>query len=105
MNGYNLRIIIAGALATLAVTAMPAAAAPKTSTVQVCNQATATSLGGNMTATDGDAGPAARYQDGLKAKPGNGVGLANAATHSKALSACSVPSDDLPSFDWDEIAS
>jgi hypothetical protein len=90
----NLRIIVTGALAAFAVAA-PVAQAKQastgTSSVSVCNQATHNSLGGDMVATDGDTGGPARFQSNLKAKPGNGGGLVNAAANSPALSLCSVP--------------
>ena len=90
----TLRIILAGAITAL-VAAAPVAHAeqPAGSTaVSVCNQATPTSVGNGdvNVAFDGDSGPAARYQSGLSAKPGNGAGLATAAAHSPALTACGV---------------
>src|SRR3712207_2381275 len=98
MNGKTLRMIIVGTLATLAVTAMPAAAATKSNTgpAYVCNQATHNSLGGALNATDGDKGSASRPQTGIKAKSGLGAGLVNAAANSPALPLCSKPAEPTP---------
>jgi hypothetical protein len=93
-NGNTLRIMMTGAIAALAV-AVPVAEAkqPASSGVAVCNQATHTSQGGNLDSTSfGDTGSAVKYQTGLKAKPGNGAGLARAAENSPALSLCVAPS-------------
>ena len=90
-HGTNtLRLVLLGAIATLAV------AAPTASAQQVCNQATPHSLGGELVATDGDPTPPARYQQNLKAHPGQGAGLVNAASHSPALSLCGVAEDSEP---------
>jgi hypothetical protein len=90
------RIILTAALAALAVGA-PVAEAKQSGTstdqVHVCNQATPSSLGGAFAATDGDKGPASRFQEGLKAHPGGGAGLVRAAANSPALSLCSIPGD------------
>ena len=91
----NLRIIVTGAIAALAVAAPVAQAKQQSSTgtssVSVCNQATHNSLGGTLNADDGDKGGPARYQSNLKAKPGHGGGLVNAAANSRALTLCSEP--------------
>ena len=91
----NLQMLITGAVVAFAVAA-PAAQASPASEVQVCNQATHNSLGGNLLAIDGDKGPAARFTESLKAHPGKGAGLVNAASHSRALSACIVPTGEEP---------
>ena len=94
-NGNTLRIILVGAIAAFAVSA-PAAVAKSTSPtgVAVCNQATHNSKGGNLDSTSfGDTGSAVKFQTGLKAKSGNGAGLANAAANSPALSLCIEPED------------
>ena len=88
----NLQMLITGAVVAFAVAA-PAAHASTSSEAQVCNQATHNSFGGNLLAIDGDTGPAARFTESLKAHPGKGAGLVNAAVHSSALSACIVPED------------
>jgi hypothetical protein len=89
----NLQMLITGAVVAFAVAAPVAQAAPAPAPVQVCNQATHNSLGGDLLAIDGDKGPSARFTEGLKAHPGKGAGLVNAAAHSSALSACIVPED------------
>jgi hypothetical protein len=96
LNGNNLRIILTGAIAALAVAAPVSVAKQPASTsgVAVCNTATHTSLGGNMVATDGDSAPSSRFQNNLKAKKGNGAGLVNAAANSPALSLCVVPTSE-----------
>lgn len=83
----NLQIMLTGVVVAFAVAAPAAQASP----VQVCNQATQNSLGGDLLATDGVTGPSARFTEGLKAHPGKGAGLVNAAAHSRALSACVLP--------------
>ena len=88
----NLQFLLTGAVVAFAVAAPVAQAAPAApADVQVCNQATHNSLGGNLLATDGDTGSAARFLEGLKAHPGKGAGLVNAAAQSRALSVCIVP--------------
>lgn len=86
------RMILVGVLATVALAIVPAAqAAPATQTPAgwvVCNEATAAFLGDGLVATDGDPATPARYQTNQSAMPGKGVGLANAAAHSPALSIC-----------------
>ena len=96
-NGTTLRIIITGAIAALAVTS-PAAMAKTTTTstsdVTVCNQATANNRSGEGyldSRSFGDTGPAVKSQVNLKAHPGQGAGLVNAAAKSPALSQCIVP--------------
>ena len=86
----NLQIMLTGVVVAFAVMAPSAQA----SELKVCNQATHNSLGGNLLAIDGDLGSSARFTEGLKAHPGKGAGLVNAADHSRALSACVVP--DIP---------
>jgi len=91
----NLQMLITGAVVAFAVAA-PAAQASPAAEIQVCNQATHNSLGGNLLATDGDKAPAARFKSSLKAHPGKGAGLVNAASHSSALSACVLPTGETP---------
>ena len=104
-NGKNLRIILTGAIVAL-VAAVPVAEAKQSSVSSggsfVCNQATHTSVDATspLMADDGDRGPAARFQENLKAKPGNGAGLVNAAAKSPALTLCSAPGGDTPTTDW-----
>ena len=86
----NLQIMLTGVVVAFAFAA-PVAQASPAAEVQLCNQATQNSLGGNLLATDGDKGPSARFTEGLKAHPGKGAGLVNAAAHSRALSACALP--------------
>jgi hypothetical protein len=89
MELKTMQFSLAAALVALGVSAGSAAAAkPVDTPVEVCNQATPHSLGGDLFATDDDPLPPARYKLFLKAHPGNGVGLENAASHSHALSLC-----------------
>ena len=101
-NKNTLRIILTGAIAAFAVAA-PVAEAKQSGTstgqVHVCNQATPSSLGGALRATDGDTGSASRFQEGLKAHPGGGAGLIRAAANSPALSLCSIPGGSGPTPD------
>ena len=62
----------------------------------VCNQATPHSLGGHLESLPGDPTPPARYTKELKAHPGKGKGLVNAASNSPALQVCAeaAPDDD-----------
>lgn len=93
-NGNTLRIMLVGTIAAFAVSAPVALAAPTTSItgVSVCNQATHNSKGGDLVSTSfGDTGSAVKYTTDLKAKPGNGAGLLNAAAKSPALSQCIAP--------------
>ena len=98
-NGNTLRIIMVGTIAAFAVSAPAAMAKPASASstgVAVCNQATANNASGegNLDSSSfGDTGPAARYQENLKAHRGRGAGLINAAANSPALSQCIVPGD------------
>ena len=60
----------------------------------VCNQATPHSLGGDLATLPGDPLPPARYTTELKAHPGQGEGLVNAASKSHALQVCDTGDDD-----------
>ena len=86
-----------GIVAGLMALGAPAAIAKQSMTdsnVIVCNQATPTSQGGNLLATDDATGsPAARYTSGLQGKPGNGAGLIRAAANSPALTLCAQPGE------------
>ena len=94
-HGKTLRIILTGVIAAfMAVAPVAQAQQPGTSDVQVCNQATHNSLGGELVADGSDMGSAAKFQDALKAKKANGKGLVNAASHSAALSLCAAPDVD-----------
>jgi hypothetical protein len=96
----HLRLTIAtNALVAFMAIGAPAAIAKSTpttnGTVSICNQATPTSLGGTLVATDpATDSPAARYTDGLRAMPGQGGGLIRAAAGSPALSLCAAPDSD-----------
>jgi hypothetical protein len=96
----HLRLTIAtSALVAFMAIGAPAAIAKSTPTtnsaVYVCNQATPTSLGGSLDATDPATGsPAARYTSDLQAMPGQGAGLIRAAAGSPALSLCAAPDGD-----------
>jgi hypothetical protein len=87
----HLRLTIAtGALAAVLAIGAPIATAQPTPNDDVCNQATPTSQGGDLNATDEPTGsPSERYREDLHAKPGNGKGLDRAADRSPALSHCS----------------
>jgi hypothetical protein len=76
--------------AALTVAMTPTALAKQSdSPIHVCNQATHNSLGGDFIAFDEPVdSPAARYDTGIHAKPGQGAGLVNAAAHSPALTVC-----------------
>jgi hypothetical protein len=94
INGTITRGALAALLALAAAAPVAQAKPDFDSQLPVCNQATPTSLGGTLTATDGDPLPPARFRDELlKQKPGNGKGLVNAASHSPALSVCGVADD------------
>ena len=95
IHGKTLRITLTGVIVALAAATAPVAqASQQTNTdVHVCNQATHNSTGGVYDADGTDGGSAAKYQDGLKAKPGKGQGLVNAASRSSALSLCAAPGD------------
>jgi hypothetical protein len=97
----NLKIMLTGAIAALAVAAPVAGAKPAATDFTVCNQATPHSLGGDLLATDGDPTPPARYKENLERHPGNGVGLVNAAGNSPALSLCN---DTYGGDDYDDHA-
>lgn len=85
------RTALAAALASLAVAAPAQAQVDYDPLVAVCNQATPTSLGGNLIALDGDPLPPARYADEeLYVKPGKGLGLQRAASRSHALQICAA---------------
>jgi len=89
-NGVNLRIALAGAAAALAFAA-PAAAAPPTRDVVVCNEAGMAfyANGGTLSVVgNDDPNPPARHKDQLSALPGHGVGLLHAAEMSPALALC-----------------
>jgi hypothetical protein len=95
----HLRLTIAtSALVALLAIGAPAATAKTTTTddgTYVCNQATPTSQGGDLNATDAPTGsPSERYRENLHAKPGNGGGLDRAADRSPALSHCGGTSND-----------
>ena len=95
----NLRLTLVGTTAALAVALAPAAQASPSAAagdVYVCNQASPSSLGGNLDAIDpATSSPAARYTTDLQAKPGNGKGLVNAAAHSPALTLCAAPAETI----------
>ena len=82
-----LRIAAATALALAAPTT--AQAAPKQAGPPVCNQASPHFQGGGLIALDEPVdSPAARFTTDLSPLPGQGRGLANAASRSPALTLC-----------------
>ena len=88
----NLRTITAGGAALLALTFAPAAQATPPALPDgsaVCNTASQNWQGGTLdVASPPDPQGALRYADELRPKKNNGVGLFNAAMHSRALAVC-----------------
>ena len=86
--------IVAGLMALGAPAAIAKQSTITTDGVHVCNQATPTSMGGSLDATDAATGsPAARYTSDLQAMHGSGGGLVRAAANSPALTLCADPGD------------
>ena len=98
-HGTTLRITLTGAILALVAMAPVAQAKQSSADVNVCNQATHTSVGGVLDADMTDAGSAAKYQTGLKAKSGKGGGLVVAAARSSALTLCAAPGDETTDDD------
>jgi len=87
----NLRFLSASAAALALVVPSTAAAKPATSDLSVCNTASQNWQGGDLTVSDLDPQGALHYDDQLRPKKDNGVGLVNAAMHSRALALCGDP--------------
>jgi hypothetical protein len=86
MTRAHLRRAALGAVAALALVAVPAQA---DDAVSVCNQASPHFQGGDLVATDPPVdSPAARYTDDLSPLPGRGGGRIGAAANSPALTGC-----------------
>jgi hypothetical protein len=100
----NLRSIVTGGVLSLALALTPAAAQAKKADdpaatnggaagVWVCNEAGMAFVDGTLDVLDpaDDPNPPARHKTQLRALPGQGVGLVNAASHSPALALCGEP--------------
>jgi len=92
--GVNLRILGASA-AALTLAFAPAAHANAhdvtAAGLSVCNTASQNWQGGDLTVSALDPQGALHYSDDLRPKNDNGVGLVNAAMHSRALALCGDP--------------
>jgi len=89
----NLRTLAAAGAALLALAAAPAAQADPALTLpdglSVCNTASQNWQGGDLVVDNSiDPQGALRYADNLRPMKTNGVGLYNAALHSRALAVC-----------------
>ena len=106
--GINLRSAVTGGALSLALALAPATAQAKKEAdaatnggapgVWVCNEAGMAFLGGTLDVIDpaADPNPPARHKNDLRALPGHGVGLVNAASNSPALALCGEPAPAPP---------
>jgi hypothetical protein len=107
--GFNARTFLAAGLVSLAAAAAPTAASaepasgPASGGPTVCNEAGMAFINGTLSVVDPsqDPNPPARHKTNLRALPGVGVGLVNAAAHSPALAVCAEPAPVAGSGDDD----
>ena len=99
--GVNLRILVATGAATLALAPAVANATPPSlpDGYAVCNTASQNWADGTLTVSPTDPQGFIHFDQDLRAKKNNGVGLYNAAMHSRALAVCGDPAPPADSGD------